>query len=105
MTTEVEALQKAIKKVTNYLEKGAVKDMTPLELHSNTLGEANYLFKMLLDKNRTGSKIAIGNIIISLIAQAEKQGTTIEECLLLSSELLDKSLGDIMREHFERNIG
>ncbi|MDA3808294.1 MAG: MazG-like family protein [Thiomicrorhabdus sp.] len=81
-------------------DKGIFKHSTPLKQHVKTQEEVTELLEAMADGNADEIEDAIGDIIVTLILQAEMQGTSIERCLQLAYDVISKRQGQMVNGLF-----
>lgn len=81
-------------------DKGIFDHSTPLKQHVKTQQEVTELLEALVDDNTDEIEDAIGDIIVTLILQAEMQGTSIERCLQLAYDVISKRQGQMVNGLF-----
>ena len=73
---------------------------TPYKQALKTLEECGELLHSIGQYNEAEIKDAIGDIIVTLIIQAEMQGTTIEECLESAYDVIKNRSGKTANRTF-----
>jgi NTP pyrophosphatase (non-canonical NTP hydrolase) len=57
----------------------------------------------IVDNNRLDIEDAIGDIMVTMIIQAEMQGVTIEECLNSAYDIISKRTGKMINGQFVKD--
>jgi NTP pyrophosphatase (non-canonical NTP hydrolase) len=90
-----------IKQVEEWAEaKGILAHATTLRQAEKTLEETNELICAILNEDRAEIKDAIGDIMVTIIIQANMQGLTIEECLQSAYDVISKRTGKMVNGQF-----
>lgn len=76
---------------------------TPYKQASKTLEECGELLHAIGQDNREEIKDAIGDIIVTLIIQAEMQGLTIKECLQSAYDVIKNRTGKMVNGQFVKD--
>lgn len=77
-------------------DKGIFDKSYPLKQHDKTQEEVDELKQALVDNNKEEIIDAIGDIIVTLILQAEMNGLDIEECLHSAYDVISKRTGKMV---------
>lgn len=87
-------MRKTIELVKEWgFNKGIMTKSNPLKQHHKTNEEVNELYGAILDGNKVELKDSIGDVIVTLILQAEFHGLDIEDCLNAAYEVISKRTG------------
>lgn len=81
-------------------EKGILEKGTPLAQWNKTAEEVNELNDALFDDNREEIIDALGDILVTIIIQAEMQGLKLEECLESAYNVIAKRKGKMIDGQF-----
>lgn len=81
-------------------EKGILEKGTPLAQWNKTAEEVNELNDALFDDNRDEIIDALGDILVTIIIQAEIQGLKLEECLESAYNVIAKRKGKMIDGQF-----
>lgn len=81
-------------------EKGIIEKGTPLAQWNKTAEEVNELNDALFDDNREEIIDALGDILVTIIIQAEMQGLKLEECLESAYNVIAKRKGKMIDGQF-----
>lgn len=81
-------------------DKGIFEHSTPLKQHVKTQEEVTELLEAIADGDEHEIKDAIGDIVVTLILQAEMQGTTLEVCLQQAYDVISKRNGKMVNGLF-----
>jgi len=74
-------------------EKGILEKSSPLKQHVKTQEEVNELLQALVDNNKEELIDSLGDIVVTLIIQAELNGIDIEDCLESAYGVISKRTG------------
>ena len=81
-------------------QKGILENGTVEKQAYKTLEECGELILAIGQNNRPEIKDAIGDILVTLIIQAEMQNITIEECLQSAYDVISKRSGTMIEGTF-----
>lgn len=84
-------------------QKGILDNGTPGKQSLKTLEECGELVLAVGQDNKHEIKDAIGDIMVTLIIQAEMQGVTIEECLQQAYDVISKRKGKMINGMFVKD--
>jgi NTP pyrophosphatase (non-canonical NTP hydrolase) len=84
-------------------EKGIIDKSSPIKQHVKTQEEVTELLEALVDGSEHEIKDAIGDIIVTLIIQAELNDTTINECLQQAYDVISKRTGKMVNGLFVKD--
>jgi NTP pyrophosphatase (non-canonical NTP hydrolase) len=84
-------------------EKGIFDKATPLKQALKTQEELTELINAIVDDNKLEIEDAIGDIMVTMIIQAEMQGVTIEECLNSAYDIISKRTGKMINGQFVKD--
>ena len=84
-------------------EKGIFDKATPLKQALKTQEELTELINAIVDDNKLEIEDAIGDIMVTMIIQAEMQGVTIEECLNTAYDTISKRTGKMINGQFVKD--
>tara|TARA_R110002033_G_scaffold146950_3_gene184385 strand:- start:293 stop:592 length:300 start_codon:yes stop_codon:yes gene_type:complete len=97
-------MERLIHKVIVWAEdKGILEKSSPLKQHVKTQEEVNELLAALVDNDREEIIDAIGDILVTLIIQAELNDLTVEDCLSSAYEVIGKRQGKMVNGLFVKN--
>lgn len=74
-------------------EKGILEKSSPLKQHVKTQEEVNELLQALVDNNKEELIDSLGDIVVTLIIQAELNSLDIEDCLESAYGVISKRTG------------
>ena len=81
-------------------EKGILDKATPITQGLKTLEEVNELLVAIVNDDREEIKDAIGDIVVTVIIQAEMQGMDIEDCLESAYNIIKHRKGKMQNGQF-----
>jgi NTP pyrophosphatase (non-canonical NTP hydrolase) len=84
-------------------EKGIFEKGTPSAQCDKTLEEVMELSTALHNDDKVEIKDALGDILVTIIIQAEMQGLELEDCLLTAYNVISKRQGTIINGQFVRD--
>ena len=97
-------MRKLIEEVKEWgFNKGILTKSNPLKQHIKTQEEVNELLESIVDGNKVECADAIGDVIVTLILQAEFHGLDIEECLQGAYNVISKRTGQMVNGKFEKD--
>jgi NTP pyrophosphatase (non-canonical NTP hydrolase) len=85
-------------------DKGIFEKATPYKQASKTLEECGELLHAIGANDATEIKDAIGDIIVTLVIQAEMQGLTLLECLQSAYDVIKDRKGKMVNGQFVKDI-
>jgi NTP pyrophosphatase (non-canonical NTP hydrolase) len=85
-------------------DKGIFQKATPYKQASKTLEECGELLHAIGAKDADEIKDAIGDIIVTLVIQAEMNGLTINECLQSAYDVIKDRKGKMINGQFVKDI-
>jgi NTP pyrophosphatase (non-canonical NTP hydrolase) len=93
--------------VTNVIswadDKGILAKSSPLKQHVKTQEEVTELLEALVDHDRDEIIDAIGDIIVTLIIQAELNGLSVKDCLESAYNVISKRQGRMVNGLFVKD--
>jgi NTP pyrophosphatase (non-canonical NTP hydrolase) len=84
-------------------QKGIHEKGTPLAQWNKTAEEVNELNDALFDDNRAEIIDALGDILVTIIIQAEMQGLKLEDCLESAYNVIAKRTGKMVDGQFVKD--
>lgn len=81
-------------------EKGIFDKGTPIAQCDKTLEEVMELSTALHSDDKAEIKDALGDILVTIIIQAEMQGLELEDCLLTAYNVISKRKGKMINGQF-----
>ena len=84
-------------------DKGILDHSTPLKQHVKTQEEVNELLEALVDRDTDEIADAIGDIMVTLIIQAELNELDITECLQGAYSVISKRKGGMVNGLFVKD--
>lgn len=85
-------------------QKGILTKATPMKQALKTLEECTELLQAIQDRNREEIQDAIGDILVTIIIQAEMQGMQIEECLESAYHVIKHRKGQMINGTFVKEV-
>lgn len=80
--------------------RGIMSEGTAEGQAGKTLEEAEELIEGVDDKDKEAIKDAIGDVLVTLIIQAQMQGLAVEECLAHSFKIISRRKGVMINGQF-----
>ncbi len=84
-------------------QKGILEKGTSLAQWNKTAEEVNELNDALLEDNRAEIIDALGDILVTIIIQAEMQGLKLEDCLESAYNVIAKRTGKMVNGQFVKD--
>jgi len=84
-------------------EKGILEKGTPLAQSFKTIEESDELQEAIINKNRLEIIDALGDILVTIIIQAEMQGLSLESCLESAYNVISKRTGKMINGQFKKD--
>lgn len=84
-------------------DRGIFEKGHPLAQCYKTLEEVEELRDSINNNNKAEIKDALGDILVTIIIQAEMQGLELEDCLLTAYNVISKRKGKIINGQFVRD--
>lgn len=84
-------------------DKGILDHSTPLKQHVKTQEEVNELLEALLDRDTDEIVDAIGDIMVTIIIQAELNELDIKVCLQSAYDVISKRKGQMINGLFKKD--
>jgi NTP pyrophosphatase (non-canonical NTP hydrolase) len=86
-------------------QKGILENGTPYAQSLKTLEEVIELQKAVITKDREETIDALGDILVTIIIQAEMQGLKLTECLESAYNVIAKRTGKMIDGQFVKDAG
>lgn len=77
-------------------DKGILEKSNPLKQHDKTQEEVDELKQALEENNKEEIIDAIGDIIVTLVIQAELNGLDVEDCIQAAYDVISKRTGKMV---------
>jgi len=84
-------------------QKGILENGTPARQCDKTLEEVQELSDAIFDNNKDEIVDALGDILVTIIIQAEMQGVSLTECLESAYNVIAKRSGVMINGQFVKN--
>lgn len=84
-------------------EKGILQNGTPARQCDKTLEEVQELSDAIFDNNKDEIVDALGDILVTIIIQAEMQGLSLESCLESVYNVIAKRTGKMVNGQFQKD--
>lgn len=84
-------------------DKGIMSKATPMKQALKTLEECTELLHAIQDNNPHEIKDAIGDILVTIIIQAEMNSMDIEDCLQSAYDIISKRTGKMLNGTFVKD--
>lgn len=84
-------------------QKGIMQNGTPARQCDKTLEELQELSDAIFDNNKDEIVDALGDILVTIIIQAEMQGLSLESCLESAYNVIAKRTGVMINGQFVKN--
>lgn len=84
-------------------DRGIFDKATKASQYEKTLEEVGELGRYLIDYDKEQVKDAIGDIVVTLILQAEMNGTSVLECLEQAYDVISKRQGKMINGVFVKD--
>jgi NTP pyrophosphatase (non-canonical NTP hydrolase) len=84
-------------------ERDIFIDSTPIKQALKTQEELTELMNAIINDDREEIEDSLGDIMVTLLIQAEMQGTSLEECLTKAFNVISKRKGKMIDGHFVKN--
>ncbi len=84
-------------------EKRIMRDSNPLKQAIKTQEEVNELLNAILDQDKAQINDALGDIMVTLIIQAEMQGLRLEDCMTDVYKTISKRKGKMINGLFVKD--
>ena len=81
-------------------KKGILKNGTPMAQAHKTLEECTELCNAVLADDKAEIKDALGDIMVTILIQAEMQGMSLEDCLQSAYNVIAKRKGKMVNGQF-----
>lgn len=85
------------------IDRGIFEKATKASQYEKTCEEVGELGRYLIDYDKEQVEDAIGDIIVTLILQAEQNGTSIEKCLNQAYDVISKRSGKMINGVFVKD--
>jgi NTP pyrophosphatase (non-canonical NTP hydrolase) len=84
-------------------ERRIFLESNPMKQSYKTLEEVTELINAIYDRDKTGIKDALGDIMVTLIIQAEMQGVDLEDCMTDVFKIISKRKGKMINGLFVKD--
>ena len=84
-------------------EKRIFLESNPMKQSYKTLEEVTELINAIYDRDKNGIKDALGDIMVTLIIQAEMQGVNLEDCMTDVYKIISKRKGKMINGLFVKD--
>ena len=84
-------------------DKGILEKSTPLHQHVMSQEEVNELLEAIVNSDREETIDAIGDIIVTLIIQAELNGLSVKDCLQSAYDVIKGRQGSMVNGLFVKD--
>jgi NTP pyrophosphatase (non-canonical NTP hydrolase) len=84
-------------------QKGILKNGTPIAQAHKTWEEVNELEEAIRNDDREEIIDALGDILVTIIIQAEMQGLSLTECLESAYNVISKRTGKMVNGQFQKD--
>lgn len=84
-------------------QKGIIENGTPIAQVAKTVEEVDELIDAIADNDRAEVIDALGDILVTIIIQAEMQGLSLTECLESAYNVISKRTGKMVDGQFVKD--